>query len=409
MPEQTDDVEMITIGDESTIIIQGTSIPEVEGKLRRPRGLSPSALKMYLGEPDRYIEQYLCPVAPPKFKQILPMAVGSAFDSFVKGNINKVLGLGDNTIDLFRSSIEVTGEDLELAKYYGWYCFQCYKQCGALASLLLDLKYCDISTLRMEHWMENDMPCSQKILGELDGLGLAGFERLETFHVWGKPDLSVMRGSNPIILDWKVNGLCSKSSTSPKKGYVRQWATRNKSVPIGIAPDWQLKAPHKAVLLGYENGILHDLANQLDYCDDEWALQCCTYGWLNNVYEQDLFVGIDQITSWGIESMVDVTANQLASNWPETSIGLPAVRISSFRNKIQVKTQRRYQELYTLLWNIVKQPEDKVLKQLFYSCHPTLKEEMGVIGSEERFNAVIRGASYVGGVGSTFLDDGRDV
>lgn len=58
---------------------------------RTPSYISPSALKTFEKDAADYYIKYLCPTRVPRMPQTEPMAVGSAFDAFVKSFLHHSL------------------------------------------------------------------------------------------------------------------------------------------------------------------------------------------------------------------------------------------------------------------------------------------------------------------------------
>lgn len=245
--------------------------------MRIPKYLSPSSLKLSEKKLDEFYLKYLAENRPPRAPQTGPMSVGSAFDAFVKsflhhriyGNYGK-----DDAYDrekIFESQVESANRDF--AYEAGEYCFKRYSRCGALSDLLKEL-----DTAIDEPRFEFDLH------GTVDGVPLLG-----------KPDIYFTNNQGArVILDWKVNGYCSKSAVSPIKGYVKvrdAWdsterrASRNNGMP------------HKGCVLKDHLGIRINIFYHMEDCNADWADQLAIYGWLlgEEVGSENLVIGIDQL------------------------------------------------------------------------------------------------------------------
>lgn len=190
--------------------------------------------------------KYLAVVRPPRIPQTQPMSVGSAFDAYVKSYLHKSIfgASGDWTFEkLFKDQVEKQNRDF--ARASGLEVWEFYKSTGCLQDLLIALeKASDIKfETRMDKWVEFDR----------SGVPIVGV-----------PDLLFTAGDVQVILDWKVNGYCSKRKTSPKKGYV------------DLYPD---RIHHKDVWPIEHYGI-KCLSSWFNDFYNQWALQLTTYSWL---------------------------------------------------------------------------------------------------------------------------------
>jgi hypothetical protein len=88
--------------------------------------------------------------------------------------------------------------------------------------------------------------------------------------VYGKPDLYFINKLGiKVIYDWKVNGVFSKYSTSPMKGYTWCWDIRKDDI-----------VRHKTCSLGNWHGIDINTTFSLNECNAKWADQLLMYSWL---------------------------------------------------------------------------------------------------------------------------------
>lgn len=192
--------------------------------------LSPTSYQCYLRDPKEFYIRYMANVKPPRPPQTPAMAIGSAFDAYIKAFLIERLGLkGGSFEEIFESQVEPQNRDECLVS--GKYVFDEYIKSGALADLLLDLK--DTSP----HFED----CVQKTVWGVPLLG--------------KPDIWFVKNSLGVVFDWKVSGYYSKSAPSPKPGYVK-CAGRNGRI-----------SKHKDTLL-------------FEDIDVSWATQLTFYAWI---------------------------------------------------------------------------------------------------------------------------------
>ena len=197
-----------------------------------------------------------------RLPQTKPMAVGYAFESFVKAELAFVLGKSNdrkNTLAKLLENVEehnleciAIGHDL-FDKYQFWGCFDRLVKDG-----LHDI----------------ELSIHQTVQGEL----VAGKEgEVSGVPIFGKPDATMLnRGDNSLIpTDWKVNGHGSATGQSPKPGYIRCFV------------DGQDKGQH----------ITYGIAT-LEQINREWAIQLLFYNWmLGN--KSPFFGAIEQVAIRG--------------------------------------------------------------------------------------------------------------
>jgi hypothetical protein len=105
--------------------------------------------------------------------------------------------------------------------------------------------------------------------------------------VYGKPDLYFINKLGiKVIYDWKVNGVFSKYSTSPMKGYTWCWDIRKDDI-----------VRHKTCSLGNWHGIDINTTFSLNECNAKWADQLLMYSWLmgNTPGSTRAVFGIEQL------------------------------------------------------------------------------------------------------------------
>lgn len=279
--------------------------------MRIPKYLSPTSLGNWEKDPEEYYLQYLADNRPPRIPQTQPMAVGAAFDAYIKSYYHSVLF---DTVDprfefeaIFEAQVEEHNRDW--ARETGKYVFECYKTSGALADLLSELQKSQ-STPRFEFTLQE----------EIRGVPLLG-----------KPDLFyIHRSGTPIILDWKVNGFCSKYPKSPNRGYLRVrdgWT--------GV-PSRNANAVHKDAHPMSHNGVIINIAEFLETIEKSWAVQLSTYAWLCGAeIGSEFVVALDQIVA--------------KPDWEDH----PQLRIAEHRCLVSADFQRQTMARYSELWEIV--------------------------------------------------------
>lgn len=223
--------------------------------------LSPSAYNLWYSNRDEFYMKYLSPNRIPKIPQSKPMSVGAAFDVEVKAAISAELGIEMDREAAFAKQVEE--HNSEWAAVAGRACWEAYKKCGAYAEILTEIE----GTPRME----------DRIKGNVKGVPLQGI-----------PDLLFRtKGGGHVVLDWKVNGYCSKSGVSPEKGYIKIRDTEFSNKHGTAHPD---------AVIASVKGISVNVATTLDILNREWAVQLAIYAWiLGEPIGGDFIVGIDQL------------------------------------------------------------------------------------------------------------------
>ncbi len=240
---------------------------------RKPKSLSYSSVSLFGKNPEEFFLKYLAGNRPDKIPQEHPASCGSSFDSYVKAELSSVLGIPGNEFEkLFEASVEPQNRDWALPA--GKYVFEQYKLSGAYNDLLAILK-----TATDVHFEAN----VEKVIG---GVPMSGKPDCR-FVI--KPKDSDVRA----ILDWKVKGFCSKSTTSPSKGYrlVRDCAGWPK-------PSRNNGEAHNLYLAEDFNGF-EISAGKMETCNDEYADQISVYGWLLGMEpgDENVVVMIDEIVA----------------------------------------------------------------------------------------------------------------
>ncbi len=163
--------------------------------MKTPRSLSYSSLSLFEKDIEEFYMRYLADKAAPRLPQEPPMAVGSAFDAFVKAALHSQLfGVSSNPQfefgTIFESQVEPQCRDF--AREAGKHVFECYVLCGAYDELL--------------GWLQKSIEPPRFEFTLTGTIGGAPF--------LGKPDvrfvLDLGEGRISVIDDFKVHGYCSK-------------------------------------------------------------------------------------------------------------------------------------------------------------------------------------------------------
>jgi hypothetical protein len=243
--------------------------------MRVPTYLSPSSLALWEKSREAFFLQHLVDIRPPKTPQTNAMSVGASFDAYVKSALHEAcFGVGANPqfqFDaIFQEQVEEHIRDWALEA--GKYAFECYKKTGAYDELLADL-------LESKESPKFEF----KVVGEVNGV-----------PVLGKPDCRyVHKNGAHVILDWKVNGFCSKYGASPYKGFrlVRDsWDTDEKKPSRNNSQSHGMYIPkdHQGIEIG---------THYLEETCQDWADQLSIYGWMlgEKVGDESVVVCIDQL------------------------------------------------------------------------------------------------------------------
>lgn len=243
---------------------------------RKPQYLSPTNIKLFFKDREEWYFNYISPVKPPRMPQTVPMAIGSAFDAYVKAELyHLVYGDGDERFSfptLFESQVESQNRDT--ARKDGLIAFTIYKDSGAYADLVAELEFASDSP-RFEIEVRGPIPEQhENIKKPVGGLVLLG-----------KPDLCFLdREARMVIYDWKVNGFYSNSKTYPKRGYI---SCRTRTTDLG---------QHKDCITLSQAGLRYNSTISIEEVESDWATQLATYAWVSGeLIGSNFLVGIDQL------------------------------------------------------------------------------------------------------------------
>ena len=297
--------------------------------MRKRDYVSPTALKIWQTDPEKYYNQYLVEAKIPREPQTPAMAVGSAFDAFVKSYLHdKIYGPNHKDAEIydldkiFESQVEK--HNRIKAREEGSYVFSAYKDCGALADLMYELDHA-ASEPRFEVEIRGALNYSTGLPVKIAVFG--------NCVLLGKPDIYFINDKGAhCIFDWKVGGLYSKGNMSPMAGY--------KIVRDCHLPTKNNGMSHKDYIPMMFKGMEIDGSSFLESRNSDWAAQLCTYGWLlGESVGSESVVGIDQIVG------------QPMSTPPGTRF--PYLRVASHRTRVsrefQIQLAQQYQELWKRL------------------------------------------------------------
>lgn len=164
--------------------------------------LSYTSLTDFYRNRTEFYRKYLADTPVPRIPQTPAMAVGTAFDAFVKSHLHQAVFGGDEErfLGLITKQIDepLRGE----AVAAGWHLFTEYQRQGAYSELI-ELLNKSATAPRLEFTE----------IGYVSGT-------LARVPVKGRPDLTFERNGVLCILDWKCNGYYSKNGPSPCPGYM---------------------------------------------------------------------------------------------------------------------------------------------------------------------------------------------
>lgn len=288
--------------------------------MRIPKYLSPTSLGKFEKDPEQFYIEYLSDIKRPRDPQTPAMAVGAAFDAYVKAYLAEavfgVAGAAAKNLDfvqVFESQVEPHNRTISLED--GRYCFQHYKEFGALSALLAEMAKSKIEP-------QLDLKINTTISSEYGDVPLHG-----------RPDLHfITRAGVRVILDWKVNGFYSKKLPSPAPGYMRCWrpnCSGNYETHKNFMPAMMPPGSTRA------EGLEINQFYTLDTVKTEWADQLATYSWV-----LDGTVCIDCPTVYWIEQLL------LHRLFPG--------RIVQHRCGIQTTYQWLLLRRYNALWKLIQ-------------------------------------------------------
>lgn len=272
--------------------------------MRIPSYLSPSSIMTWNKDRVEFYRKYLCSVCYPRMAQTEPMSVGSAFDAYVKAYIAKGLGIVCSELQLdYLLDTQVEEHNRAFAIPAGEHCFNEYKRLGALSELMKELE------------QAASEPCFEYTIEARVG---------NEVPLLGKPDLYFYTKDGAlVIIDWKVNGYCSKRPVSPKKGHLRLLSDKGDALII---------TSHKDAHSMRISGLDVNVACNMEDLDLTWATQLAIYGWVLGGVGRQVIAGIDQLACKPMD-------------------GRPSIRVAQLRNKISSTFQDTLWVECREIWN----------------------------------------------------------
>jgi hypothetical protein len=291
--------------------------------MRTPRYLSPTSITKFYADRSEFYLSYLADQRPPRLPQTKPMSIGSAFDAYIKNYlVERLYGVSwmEDRFDLrkiFEEQVEEHNRDW--AWVNGKHVFESYQRSGAISDLMIELEQA-AEAPRFEFTVEDRVSHETN----MDGVPLLG-----------KPDVYfITKGGDHIIFDFKVNGYCSKSSTSPKPGYLMcrdGWDHQTQKPSRGH------RSAHKDFYGVKRQGILINAATPFEQVDKGWADQLSIYAWLLGApVGGDIVMGIEQLVSKAGDPM-------------------PLVRIASHRGLVSPQYQVDLYKKICYVWDTLQE------------------------------------------------------
>lgn len=295
--------------------------------MRQPEYHSPSSIRTFFKDRDEYYLRYLADNRPPRLPQTIPMAVGAAFDAYIKSYlIERLFGAvdGQRFEDFFEAQVEPQNRDQALID--GKIVFDMYLTTGAMLYLMEALKRA-IYTPRFE----SEIRAQVRISDEYGS---------EDIPLLGKPDVYYIHRTQDdvlvhIIEDFKVNGFYSKSKTSPRKGFIKSWD----AVPYTNKSHNQ---SHKDCVITIKDGLEINAACCIEDSDESWGDQCSIYAWiLGEPIGSSATIGIHQITG-------------APTRDGDRVISLNQMRVSLFRSYVSKQFQIALAQMVLAMVRIIK-------------------------------------------------------
>lgn len=284
--------------------------------MRKPKYISSSSLGLWESDRERYYLKHLAEVRSPREPQFNYMAVGSAFDAFVKSALHEALF--GKEVDpayerdaLFTSQVEEQNRDE--CWEAGQHAFEAYRLCGAYDDLLADME-------RSEFQPQFEFRLDKVV----EGVPLMGYPDCYYIHKSGAH----------IVLDWKVNSYFSKYAASPYKLYSM---VRDGWDETMAKPSRGCSRPHPK----YKEITHRDVKIGAHYLEDtcaDWADQLSIYSWMlgEKVGSEDAIVCIDQLACKPQEGK------------------FPLIRIANHRARISAKWQNQLVQRLKSCWKAIQ-------------------------------------------------------
>jgi hypothetical protein len=286
--------------------------------------LSPTSISKWEEDPEAFYLYYLSENRPPREPQTQPMSIGSAFDARAKSYLYEMLFGPQHdpkfSFDaIFEAQVEPHNRDWALQ--HSEYVMEQYRQSGALLDLMLELKHSQ-GTPRFEFEVRG------AVHGYREGVQIEFSQgTLTSCILLGKPDVHfVNKDGASVVLDFKVNGYCSRTPPSPMRGYLRLRSAGK--TDLGM---------HKSCMPMVEKGMRINVAEYMENLNKDWARQLAIYAWLLGESIGSRFIlAIDQICC------------------DATRAGLPGIRVAEHRCVVGPKFQHATFLRACEIWEIIK-------------------------------------------------------
>jgi hypothetical protein len=287
------------------------------------------------------------------------MSIGSSFDAYVKSAMHEVLfGKGaDPRFEfdaIFTEQVEEHNRDW--ARTEGQYVFDCYVASGAYDELLTLLK---------------ESKCDPQFETKISGL-------VEGVPMLGKPDLRFIHSLGAhVILDFKVNGYCSKSPVSPCKNFRMcrdGWPPTVAKATVGAGK------PHKNYRgVPFKGVEVH--AGYMEEASNDWADQLAIYSWMLDepVGDEGVVFCIDQLVS------------------KPQKVGRPLMRVANHRARISSMYQRVLMGRIHDCWNSISEGhifKDSPKEESIARCEVLDQQAIAMYACDPDFTDVTRKTGY---------------
>ena len=279
--------------------------------MRTPTRLSHSGFALWESNPTEFALKYLVEHRPPRVPQEHPAAAGSAFDAYAKAHLQHALdgtNYGQRFQELFEAQVEPQNRDWAIEE--GKYIFECYKVSGFYDELLDLLQ--KAKNPRFEFTVD----------ATINGVPFTG-----------KPDCQAsLKDSLEIVHDFKLNGYCSKNTTSPHKSYMK---CRDGWVGKASKHSRSHDKEHKEFLAQDYKGLTTN-TSYLEAANPSWADQLSLYGWAlgEKIGDENVVLSIHQIVA-------------------SPSIPRPKLRVASYRARVSQAYQLKLAERLKTCWDAI--------------------------------------------------------
>lgn len=288
--------------------------------MRKPSYLSYSALSVFESDPDEWVLRYLVDNRPPREMQGQPAGVGSAFDARIKAEMYEY-SYGKGYMPekysyeaLFEKQVEPQNRDF--CGPAGDHVFECYKVSGFLERLQKLADRCVIEP-NYEFRVEREVG-GVPLLGLPDGHFVIPVE-------------DSAEATLDIVLDFKVNGYCSRSAVSPNQGYLLC-----RDGYIAPKQSKSHETSHKNADIKNYKGVT--IGGWLEDSSEQWASQLTGYAWCLGA-------------PIGSEDVVCIIHQVVAKPIPEAR---PLLRFAEFAGPVRKPYQDHLLSRYQKCWQAIE-------------------------------------------------------